>query len=311
MGRYANFYGSKDHDRIYNADSFAEWLKPLFSSGVIQGEMQVTAHSNMTISIAKGNAYIDGKMKFFNEPTILTIEQAHPTLSRIDTVVVRRNDTLRDFTIQIIKGDASLNPAPIPPQRTNGIYDLVLAQITVDAAAIKITQSKIKDTRTNSNLCGWVVSPIQSLQFDQVIAQWKSYINEFKGNQEQAFNAWFNSIKQTLSGDQAGRLSALIEEVKSKLNTLTVTKTVTLNRNSWVGKVYTINDELITATSNQDILPVNLTNPPSQQDINYLEQYQSANFASAGQTNGKLYLCAMGEVPQSNLNIQIIFENRR
>ena len=34
MGTYANFYNSDNGDRVYDADSFSEWLRPFFKTGV-------------------------------------------------------------------------------------------------------------------------------------------------------------------------------------------------------------------------------------------------------------------------------------
>ena len=56
MGAHANFYNSSNGDRVYDASSFEEWLKPFFKSGVFNGELQVTANNNMTVTVATGNA---------------------------------------------------------------------------------------------------------------------------------------------------------------------------------------------------------------------------------------------------------------
>jgi hypothetical protein len=32
MGQYANFYNSRNGDRVYNADSMSEWLLPFFTT---------------------------------------------------------------------------------------------------------------------------------------------------------------------------------------------------------------------------------------------------------------------------------------
>ena len=66
MGTYANFYNSDNGDRVYDADSFSEWLRPFFKTGVFNGELQVMASSGMEVIVDTGNAFIEGKLKKFD-----------------------------------------------------------------------------------------------------------------------------------------------------------------------------------------------------------------------------------------------------
>lgn len=217
MGTYANFYNSDNGDRVYNADSFSEWLRPFFKTGVFNGELQVIASSGMEVIVDTGNAFIEGKLKKFDSQTTLTVEQASANSTRIDSVICRRNDTDRDFTLMIVKG-TTVAPLPV---RENGIYDIVLAHITVPASAVEIKQENITDTRMNADICGWVVSNVEEVDFSQVTAQWADYIANFEANELQAFNEWFDTIKGHLSTDQAGSLQLQIDEQANKIATNT------------------------------------------------------------------------------------------
>lgn len=217
MGTYANFYNSDNGDRVYDADNFSEWLRPFFKTGVFNGELQVLASSGMEVIVDTGNAFIEGKLKKFDSQTTLTVEQASANSTRIDAVVCRRNDTDRDFTLMVVKG-STVAPLPV---RENGIYDIVLAHITVPASAVEIKQENITDTRMNADICGWVVSNIEEVDFDQVTTQWADYIANFKVNELQAFNEWFDTIKGQLSTDQAGSLQLQIDEQANKIATNT------------------------------------------------------------------------------------------
>ena len=185
MGAHANFYNSSNGDRVYDASSFEEWLKPFFKNGVFNGELQVTANNNMAVTVAAGNAYINGRMKCFDAVTSLTLANAHATLNRIDNIVVRRNDADRDFELIVQTGSSAASPAAPTPTRTSTVYDLVIAQVYVPAAAVKITQANITDTRADSSLCGWVASNIEEIPMEQISAQ---------------FNAWFEDIREELPG---------------------------------------------------------------------------------------------------------------
>lgn len=217
MGTYANFYNSDNGDRVYDADSFSEWLRPFFKTGVFNGELQVLASSGMEVIVDTGNAFIEGKLKKFDSQTTLTVEQASANSTRIDAVVCRRNDTNRDFTLMVVKG-STVAPLPV---RENGIYDIVLAHITVPASAVEIKQENITDTRMNADICGWVVSNVEEVDFSQVSAQWADYIASFEADELQAFNAWFDTIKGQLSTDQAGSLQLQIDEQANKIATNT------------------------------------------------------------------------------------------
>lgn len=217
MGTYANFYNSDNGDRVYDADSFSEWLRPFFKTGVFNGELQVMTSSGMEVIVDTGNAFIEGKLKKFDSQTTLTIEQASANSTRIDSVICRRNDTDRDFTLMIVKG-TTVAPLPV---RENGIYDIVLAHITVPASAVEIKQENITDTRMNADICGWVVSNVEEVDFSQVTAQWADYIANFEADELQAFNEWFDTIKGHLSTDQAGSLQLQIDEQANKIATNT------------------------------------------------------------------------------------------
>lgn len=217
MGTYANFYNSDNGDRVYDADSFSEWLRPFFKTGVFNGELQVMASSGMEVIVDTGNAFIEGKLKKFDSQTTLTVEQASANSTRIDSIICRRNDTDRDFTLMIVKG-TTVAPLPV---RENGIYDIVLAHITVPASAVEIKQENITDTRMDADICGWVVSNVEEVDFSQVSAQWADYIANFEADELQAFNEWFDTIKGQLSTDQAGSLQLQIDEQANKIATNT------------------------------------------------------------------------------------------
>lgn len=344
MGRYANFYNSQNGDRVYDADSFSEWLKPFFKNGVFNGGLQVTSNNDMTVNISGGYAYIDGKNKFFDTTTTLNIESAHATLKRIDSVVVRRDDSKRDFSLQVIKGAFSATPFPPQPIRSSGIYDLVLAYVSVDNATISITATNILDTRANDELCGWVVSTVQNISIEQLATQF----NETLNIKSQEFQTWFNNIKNTLNSNATANLSNQLSNVdnrlitaENKVNTLVnkvvtatssnlglvkagntlkissngtldvdrIVKTITLNRTNWnSNKVYTISDSLITATSIQSILPVQLNNPPTTQEAEYMKTLAKMNLAVVGQDTGYINICCLGTLPTGDINIQVIFE---
>ena len=249
---YALFYNSQDNDRVYDADSFSDWLKKFFTTGVFEGDLQVQATEGMKITVGEGYANIEGKVMLWKKPTVLDVATANATFDRIDTVVVERNDSERNFFLKVITGGASSTPEPTAPVRGGGVYQLVLAEIHVKAGATAISQANITDKRANANVCGIVAGAVKQIDFSQIQAQYDAYMKDRRaqidadyatykekvdkkeaesanalkkhlatleaneGLQEQAFSTWFNSVKNQLSTDQAGHLQNQLDALKEK-----------------------------------------------------------------------------------------------
>lgn len=211
------FFNSVNGDRKYNAESFADWLFPFFTTGVFNGGFQVLADSGMNIKVTPGYANIEGKVAHSKVIETLQLDSANSVLNRIDNVVLRKDEVNRKITLEIVKGSSSENPVPAEPTRNDLIYEIVLAQIFVGASVIKITQSAITDTRMDSNLCGWVISTIKEVDFSQIVQQFESYFSEFKQDSEQDFDTWFETIKGKLNDDVAGSLQNQISQLEELL----------------------------------------------------------------------------------------------
>lgn len=311
--QYGLFWNSVDSDRLYDADSFAEWLRKFFTTGVFDGELQVTSAGGMDVSVSGGYANIDGKVRFFDSATKLTLATAGATYPRIDTIVVERNDTDRRITIKAITGTYSANPTATAPVRANNIYQIVLAQIYIAAGATSITQAAITDTRKDTSLCGIVAATIQNPDFGQWYAQ-----------NEAQFTEWFNAMKGQLTTDAAGNLQTEIDALKETVGTntrgisankeaiesntaklVTTSKNITLAASGWSSGTYTINDSLITATSNQEIIPA--------QSIT-ADQYKAlvkASLVATGQSVGAITIKAFGTTPTINIPVTIIFRGEK
>lgn len=200
VNKFAYFYNSKDGDRVYNADGHSDFMSPFFAPGVFMNDLQVIANEDMTVTVQPGYAWvpIEGdtikRLKHFREPTVKDIETASGTLNRIDTIVVRRNDTDRDVTIEYVKGGLSSEPVATAPTRAGAVYELVLCQISVPAGTVRITQDMITDTRQNADLCGYVVATIKEIDFAQITAQFNKFFTQYEGNVEDRFDAFKDYI---------------------------------------------------------------------------------------------------------------------
>lgn len=219
----AMFYNSNEGDRVYDADDMTDWLKPFFLTGVFNGELQVTANNDMSVTIAPGYVNIGGKTKHFIRNTTLDLETSSATLDRIDAVVVRRDDTNRDIYLTIVKGGNSGSPVPPDLIRDGAIYDLRLAEIYVAAGAVRITQAEITDTRMNDAVCGWVASTVQEIDFSQATAQFDEFFTQYKANVLTQYQQYLINIGDTEAAanqaylDMKGRLDDLYSEYRTYL----------------------------------------------------------------------------------------------
>lgn len=198
------FWNSQNGDRVYDANDFSEWLKKFYTTGVFNGDLEVTAAGGMTVSVSSGYVNIEGKVKFFSTPTTLTLATASGTHGRIDTVVAECNYTDREIKLKVVTGTYSVSPTATAPVRTAAAYQLVLAQIDVAAGAAEITQKNITDKRMDSNVCGLVTGTVSQIDFSTVKAQ---------------FDSWFDDVKGTLDTDAAGNLKNQIDAINDKIGT--------------------------------------------------------------------------------------------
>ena len=216
---YGLFWNSNEGDRTYNADSFEQWLKKFFTSGVFNGDLQVTATSGMTLQVGAGYANVDGKVRFWNESFNVMLDAANSTNPRIDTIVVTRDNVNRQIRCEKVTGQYSTGtPQPTPPVRNSEIYQIVLAQVYVAAGTTTIIQANISDVRSNPSLCGWITGTVNEMDFSQFAAQFASYYEDFVDTNQADFESWFEQMKDQLSTDAAGHLQAQINGINENID---------------------------------------------------------------------------------------------
>ena len=205
---FGYFFNSNSSDRKYSADSFEEWMKPFFVSGVFVGDLEVTALSTpgMSVQVAPGYANLDGKVAKFASTSTLTISTASGVYDRIDTIVLRRDNANRQISLEVVTGTASSSPEPTAPVRSSTIYELVLAQILVGTGVTEITQGDITDTRVDPDVCGIVCAAVQTPDFSNLYDQFTYQ-----------FNTWFDHMKDQLDEDAAGHLQLEIDDINDDI----------------------------------------------------------------------------------------------
>ena len=108
--------------------------------------------------------------------------------------------------------------------RSDSIYDLVIATVTVAGNASEVKGSDITDTRLDSTRCGAVTNAIKSVETLDLFTQMTELFKEIKAQNKSEmtankneFNEWFASVKDTLDSDTAGKLMNRIANVEQML----------------------------------------------------------------------------------------------
>lgn len=205
--------GSGTYDRVYKAEDFAHYFSRFVGNGVFPNPttgLQVMCKSapDMSVKILPGDGWIDGYYITVTEAESLTVNTAHPSLSRIDLVVMGLSYTARKISLYVKTGAPSSAPVTPALESSSSLHELALCKITVPGGAGSITQSMITDTRMDSGLCGIVTGTIDQIDATDLFAQFT-----------EEFNTWFDSIRDHLSEDPATALQQQIDVLSaSKVN---------------------------------------------------------------------------------------------
>jgi len=228
-----SFFNSVNGDRKYKADDWARYFSKFITNGVfpnIGSNLQVvTDGNNMTVNLKAGAAWINGYMYENTSDLTINVDVADGVLNRIDRVVIQLNYADRLIRTEIKKGAFASSPVAPSLQRDADIFELGIADITVNKGITSVTQSNITDLRLNTNICGMVNSLLQA-DTTAIFNQFQDWfnstkvvsedeINQFIGQQEQDFNTWFESIKGKLDGDVAAKLSSDLTDLENEVET--------------------------------------------------------------------------------------------
>lgn len=201
--------GMPEFDRAQSSDFMASFFAKLVTSGVCadpSNSFQVTASSGMTVAVQPGYAFIKGRFAHDDEVAYFTLEEASSSYARIDMIVLRNNYEDRCCEIVVKTGTPASSPAePELLQPDSGdYYELCLAKISVPAKATEIVTSNITDTRYNNSYCGVVTQLIDTVDISAIVA-----------SMEEAFEEWFEGMKDQLTDDAAGSLQTQIDDLPS------------------------------------------------------------------------------------------------
>ena len=209
MGEKFFPFDSVNADRVYRAEDFASFFGDVITSGVsvaTENPLAVTSAGGLAVSLGVGKAWIKGHL-YENTATMSFSVAAGATQPRIDRLVLRMDTAERKIGAVLVRGTPAATPAAPALLRNADYYDLGLAEITVPASAISISQSNIRDTRPDDNVCGVVRCLVEKLD-----------ITAFMKNCQKDFDDWFNMLKEVLDENTATKLQQQITSLREALD---------------------------------------------------------------------------------------------
>lgn len=145
---------TKMYDIEYSAEDLQQTYQFLYGSGIVKDKLygNIIASGGRQITVQSSMFVIDGFVGFFKSPQSVIVDIGDGSV-RKDLLVLRKVQTEGDVYLAVKRGIPS--PTPEPPkltQNTNGIYEIALAEITVQANSVSISQGDVKDVRMSGFL---------------------------------------------------------------------------------------------------------------------------------------------------------------
>lgn len=209
---FFNATNADNPDRVYKAEDFADYFASFIGNGVFakhSNQLRVSQQDspNMSVKVLSGQAWINGWWYENTSEKTLMIDPADGTLDRIDIVVVQLNLANREISVLLQKGTPSASASAPILNRDEDLYELKLAEIDVSHGTINIDDGKITDTRSNTEVCGWVSGLIDQMDTTELFNQLQSATDDA-----------VEAMKNALDGTTAGSLQTQINEIVNSLN---------------------------------------------------------------------------------------------
>lgn len=245
MSVSSGFFNSLNGDRKYNAAQMSAIFDGLIIDGVfasIGTAFAVKAAGGLTVNVGIGKAWFDHTWTVNDSILPMTAPEAEVLLDRIDAVVLEVNgmESVRENTIKFVKGNPS--SAPSRPTLTNegNVHQYPLCYIYRKYGTAVINQADITPM-VGTESTPFVTGILQTISLDELLGKWQDELDRFTDARSQEvddwiaqeqtvldqwiaseqadFLAWYNQMKDQLSGDVAGNLQLEIdkEEVKRVL----------------------------------------------------------------------------------------------
>lgn len=213
--------GYPQFDRAVDSEVLRKVLKNYYTNGVFALNnsscflAKTSTVGGMTVTVSPGVCMINGATAYDEASTDLQLDSGTDQ-PRIDTIALRLNDNTqyRNISLVVIKGSAEASPKPPALTRAGSIYDLGIANVSVNANTTVLASSAISDTRMDTERCGYVTAN-QKLDTTNLYNQFQAALDEY-----------LETVRAALDDTSVGLL-------ESKIANLTKTVAITIPASSW------------------------------------------------------------------------------
>lgn len=180
-------------DRTYSSDDFAAMFQGFWGDGVIPNRTNALLveplENSMSVYVCAGDAFVGGRFYQSTSDVKITLDTCGDA-DRVDLIALRFDAEKRTVHLKYLEGAEGMGQPSYA--RTDTLYDLILARITIPANAQYLEDSFVEDLR-GTELCPWLS---MRWSLDEI--------------QEQ-FEKWYAGVRELLNENVAKELSDRID----------------------------------------------------------------------------------------------------
>lgn len=234
MSVTSGFFDSKNKDRLYNTEQLSSIFDGIIKDGVYMGYedafiVKATDPASLTVNVGPGRAWFHHTWTHNDAPLPIVVKQGDVVLDRIDSIIIDidKTEDVRSNKVTYLEGSPSSEPTAPVLVNEEKHWQIPLCDISMPAGSTTITQAQITN-RIGTSDCPFVTGIIETIDTDELLAQWNAEYREWYERVQQEidqwteqeqedftnwmngrkteFDEWFAGIQDILDGDTAGNL---------------------------------------------------------------------------------------------------------
>lgn len=234
MSVTSGFFDSKNKDRLYNTEQLSSIFDGIIKDGVYMGYedafiVKATDPASLTVNVGPGRAWFHHTWTHNDAPLPIVVKQGDVVLDRIDSIIIDidKTEDVRSNKVTYLEGSPSSEPTAPVLVNEEKHWQIPLCNISMPAGSTTITQAQITN-RIGTSDCPFVTGIIETIDTDELLAQWNAEYREWYERVQQEidqwteqeqedftnwmngrkteFDEWFAGIQDILDGDTAGNL---------------------------------------------------------------------------------------------------------
>lgn len=154
----SGFFDADNGDREYDSADFVDYFTAMMPNGVFDeptGQLKVSPGDGLNLNVSAGRAFINGRWYTNDDVLSVPINVNSTASTRYDAVCVTLDLRERKMSVTV-RENVGMN---VTPRKEGEQIDLILAVVSVQSGASSISQTDIRDTRSDSSLCVLVHKP--------------------------------------------------------------------------------------------------------------------------------------------------------